>query len=347
MSLKPQEQANRDSLRISKPLVYEKMLKLDSKIKRGESIAIIQFQYNYKCNFKCVHCSIQPFQNQNKRSFTIPDVKELSRQADSLGLARFVITGGEPLTFTDLDELVAAIDPTKFFINCDTNGWLLTPEKAIHLKSIGIDRIQLSIDNLYPDQHDSFRRAKGSHKRAMQAVENSLSANLGIFIQTVVTRERLYSDEFIAFLEYFNSKNIGVFVSYAKPVGSWQGNLSNLITKSDIQYMKTLETKHNVFTHLTPAYGLDLGCPAGKNILSITQYGDVLSCPYFHCSMGNVFTEPLSPILDRCMRLKPFKTKTCPLAEDSHFINKYLVDKIYNKSLPVTYTEVFTAEDFE
>ena len=34
-----------------------------------------------------------------------------------LGLARFVITGGEPLVFKDLDQIVEAIDPQKFYIN--------------------------------------------------------------------------------------------------------------------------------------------------------------------------------------------------------------------------------------
>jgi len=144
-NLKPQEAENRNTLKNEKPYVYEKMIKLTDKYKRGESIAIIQFQYNYKCNLKCKHCSVKGFQGKSeKRSFTIDDVKSLSRQADELGLARFVITGGEPLTFNDFDELVAAINPDKFFINCDTNGWLMTDEKAKHIKSIGVDRIQLS-----------------------------------------------------------------------------------------------------------------------------------------------------------------------------------------------------------
>jgi molybdenum cofactor biosynthesis enzyme MoaA len=38
---------------------------------------------------------------KKKRYFKIEDVKELSRQADELGLAHFTITGGEPLLFPD------------------------------------------------------------------------------------------------------------------------------------------------------------------------------------------------------------------------------------------------------
>lgn len=347
-SSKPQEVANRNKLQEEKPYVYEKMIKLEDKIKKGESIAIIQFQYNYNCNFRCDHCSVKRFQGANEaKSFTVEDVKSLSRQADELGLARFVITGGEPLTFKDFDELVAAIDPQKFYINCDTNGWFLNDEKAKHLKSIGVDRIQLSLDSLDAEEHDSFRKAKGSHSRALKAVDAARNAGLEIFIQTVVTKDRLYSEEFIEFLEFFNKQNIGVFVSYAKPVGSWEGHFDNLISKEDMKYMEELEKKHKVFTHLTSAYGLNMGCIAVKGMISVTQYGDVLPCPYIHTSIGNVFKEPLKDIIQRGLDIKYFgeHVDTCLIAEDKDFIHNYVEQKIYNKPLPVPCDEVFTAED--
>jgi len=287
-----EETDKRNKLKAEKPYVYEKVMKFDEKMKRGESIAIIQFQYNYTCNLKCEHCSIKKFQGRtDKRSFTIADVRNLARQADEMGLARFVITGGEPLVFKDFDALVAAIDPQRFFINCDTNGWLLDEKRARHLKSIGIDRIQLSIDSLDSLEHDVFRGAKGSHKRAMRAVDIALDAGLAIFIQTVVTKQRLRTNELREFLEYFNGKGVGVFVTYAKPVGSWEGRFDVLVDKDDMRYMKQLEKTHNVYTHLTSAYGLSMGCIAVKGMISVTQYGDVLPCPYIHTSIGNVFND--------------------------------------------------------
>jgi len=181
----------------------------------------------------------------------------------------------------------------------------------------------------------------------MQAVDASLDAGLGIFIQTVVTKQRLYSDEFIEFVEYFNKKDVGVFVSYAKPVGAWESNFECLVDKDDMNYMRELEKKHNVFTHLTPAYGLNMGCIAVKGMFSVTQYGDVLPCPYIHTSIGNVFEEPLKDIIQRGLGIKFFgeRVDTCLIAEDREFINNYVAKKIYGKPLPVPCSEVFTAED--
>ncbi len=346
--LKPQEIGNRNKLKREKPYVYEKMIKLDEKIRRGESIAIIQFQYNYACNFRCEHCSIKKFQGKKEgRQFTMEDVKDLARQADEMGLARFVITGGEPLVFKDLGELVKAIDPQKFYINCDTNGWFLNEEKARYLREIGVDRIQLSLDSLNAEEHDSFRNAPGSHARVIKAVDIALDAGLGIFIQTVVTKQRLYSDEFLEFIKYFNKKGVGVFVNYAKPVGAWEGNFDALVNKEDMKYMEELEKKYKVFTHLTPAYGLNLGCIAVKGIISVTQYGDVLPCPYIHVSLGNVFKEPLKDIIERGLDIKHFgeRVETCLIGEDRKFINDYISKKVYGKPLPVNYSEVFTKKD--
>jgi len=343
------EIARRNSLKKEKPYVYEKIMKYDEKVKKGESIAILQFQYDYKCNFRCQHCCITKLQSKNSdRYFTINDVKELSTQADKMGLAHLVITGGEPLVFPDFDEIVAAIDPQKFYITSDTNGWFLDAAKAKHMKSIGLDKIQLSLDSLSAKEHDEFRRKPGSHEKALKAIDASLDAGLNIIIATVVTKQRVRSEEFIEFLEFAKKKRVGVFVTYAKPVGAWEGKFDVLIDRSDMDYLRELEKKYNVFTHLTPSYGLNLGCIAVKRMVSITKYGDIMPCPYIHVSLGNFFKEPLKDIIDRGMRIKYFRNyiDTCLIAEDRKFINDYETCKIYGKPVPVSYNEVFNEDDF-
>ncbi len=344
-----EETEKRSELQKEKPYVYEKIMRYSEKVKRGESIAIIQFQYNYRCNFHCQHCDVTKLRKKGPQKIFIPEgVKELAKQADEIGLAQIVITGGEPLVFPDFDKIVEAIDPSKFWIVTDTNGWFLDEKKAKHLKNIGVDKIQLSIDGLDPIAHDEFRRKKGSFERCLRALDASLSAGLNVIIQTVVTKQRLRSQEFIEFIEFFNKKGVGVFVSYAKPVGDWEGNFDVLVTKEDMDYMRELEKEYNVFTHLTPAYGLDLGCIAVKRMISITEYGDVMPCPYIHVSLGNFFKEPLKKIIERGLRIKYFGkyVDTCLIAEDREFIEKYVVKKIYGKALPVSCLEVFNEEDF-
>ena len=56
-----EESLRQNWLKSYKPQVYEKMIKYPQKIANGESIAIIQFQYDYLCNFDCEHCCIDKF----------------------------------------------------------------------------------------------------------------------------------------------------------------------------------------------------------------------------------------------------------------------------------------------
>jgi MoaA/NifB/PqqE/SkfB family radical SAM enzyme len=348
IKLNDTEKERRNKLKREKPHVYEKIMKYDEKVKKGESIAILQFQYDYTCNFHCEHCCITKLRRKKgERCFTIADVRELSRQADEMGLAHIVITGGEPLLFPDFDEIVKAIDPQKFYITSDTNGWFLNTEKARHLKSIGVDKIQLSLDSLSATEHDEFRHKEGSHERAVRAIDACLDTGLNIILATVVTKQRIRSEEFIEFLEFAKKKGVAVFVTYAKPVGDWEGNFDVLVTKDDMDYMRELEKKYNVFTHLTPSYGMEMGCIAVKRMVSITKYGDVMPCPYIHTSLGNFFKEPLKDLIERGLDLKFFGQffDSCLIAEDRTFINNYDVKKIYGKPLPVPCSEVFTHED--
>jgi MoaA/NifB/PqqE/SkfB family radical SAM enzyme len=342
------ETDKRNQLKNEKPYVYEKIMKYDDKIKRGESVAILQFQYDYTCNFNCDHCCITKLRRpRGERKYTIDDVKELSRQADEMGLAHIVITGGEPLVFPDFDAIVKAIDPQKFYITSDTNGWFLDEERAKHLKSIGVDKIQLSLDSLSAEEHDSFRKHPSAHSHALKAIDAAKKAGLAFIVQTVATKQRLHSEEFIDFLKFLNDKGVSVFVTFAKPVGAWEGNFDAMINREDLEYIKELEKTYNVFTHLTPSYGLDLGCIAVKRMVSITMYGDVMPCPYLHVSLGNVFKEPLKEIIERGLNIKYFGQyyDSCYMAADRKFVDKYVVNKIYGKPLPVPYKEVFTDED--
>ena len=98
---------------------------------------------------------------------------------------------------------------------------------------------------------------------------------------------------------------------------------------------------------MTPGYGLEMGCIAIKGMFSITQYGDVLPCPYMHIALGNIFDEPLKDIIDRGLSYKYFgeKIDICTIAQDREFFEKYLETKIYDKPIPVRVEEVFTEED--
>jgi MoaA/NifB/PqqE/SkfB family radical SAM enzyme len=307
-----------NELKLSKPNVYDKVIK--------HGMRIVRLEYSYACNFKCEHCCICELQTKpHKRIFTIEDVEELSRQADELGFAQFVISGGEPLVYPEFDEIVNVIDPNKFYITTDSNGWYLNELMAEYLKSIGVDKVQISIDNLRAKIHDKFRRKDGSWNRAIKAVKFSKDAGLNVLIQTVVDKQRVHTKELLDFITFFNEMDIPVFIMYAKPVGAWKGRTDVLVNQDDIDYITSLEKHYHVFTHLTPSYDYQGGCIAMKRMINLTKYGEVNPCPVMQeYSIGNFFNEPLKDIIDRGMVEYGKHEPTCPMALDVDYIKRRL-----------------------
>jgi MoaA/NifB/PqqE/SkfB family radical SAM enzyme len=82
-------------------------------------------------------------------------------------------------------------------------------------------------------------------------------------------------------------------------------------------------------------------------MFSVTQFGDVLPCPYIHTSLGNILREPLKDIIDRGLAIKYFgeHMDTCLIAEDLGFIKNHVEKYIYDKPLPVPCGEVFSEQD--
>ena len=351
------ESSKRERLKREKPAVYGKVIKYEEKVKRGESIALITLNYEYTCNFNCKHCCAENFKikkdseckTDTRKCLTPESVKELCKQGDEMGLANIVISGGEPLTYKKFDKVVEAIDPSKWYIAFDTNGWLLDEKKAKHLKGIGVDKVHISLDSSNPEEHDSFRNKPGSYSRVLRAIDASLDAGLEVILLTTMCKDRVRSEEFIEYLEFAKSKGIGAYVTYAKPVGVWEGNYDVLCGDEELEYIEDLEKKYELFTRMSPGYGIDLGCISVKRGITITKYGDVMPCPYIFTSIGNIFQESLNNILERGLKIKHFAygaKHTCLSGnKDYSFIENYMT-KMYDKKGAVPYNEVFTAEDF-
>jgi MoaA/NifB/PqqE/SkfB family radical SAM enzyme len=101
------------------------------------------------CNLSCAYCN-----EYDKVSEPVP-IEEMLRRIDHLGrLGTSIITisGGEPLTHPELDLVIAQIRKTGALAGMITNGYFLVPERIERLNKAGLDHLQISIDNVEPDE---------------------------------------------------------------------------------------------------------------------------------------------------------------------------------------------------
>jgi MoaA/NifB/PqqE/SkfB family radical SAM enzyme len=341
------ERSKRERLRAEKPLVYKKIINIAEKEKRGEFVSRIDIGYNYACNLHCKHCMADKFQRK-ERSLTITDLHNIAEQADALGWCQFNISGGEPLFLKNFDEVLRALIPEKFHIGISTNGYFLTLEKARHLKSIGLDKVMISLDSYDPLLHNQNRNNNEAYDKAISAIWNAKEAGLDTIIQHVVTHQNAQSENTINLAKFAQENGFSLDLVIGKAIGEWEGRHDILIDKNDAIFLRNLNQKYPVARRdVFPSYGLRGGCGALKKCFHITQYGDVLICVFMHISIGNVFKDSLKAIIDRGMKIKYIKnfSPICLTGEDRSFIDKYM-SKFYGKPLPVDYREVFEEGDY-
>lgn len=353
------EFSKRTDLISRKPHVAKKLAENKLRQDAGFPTPVIRLADNMLCNFQCNHCCAEHYMDRHllkitgskevRRTVGLEQIRELSKQADEFGLARFVITGGEPLVRRNpsFDEVVEAIDPNKHYIITDTNGWFMDEKKAKHLKSIGVDKVQLSLDSSIESEHDAFRNKKGSYKRVMIAVDACLDAGLNLILSTCLVRGRVKTQEFLDLCKFSQDRGIGLYVTYAKPVGNAKEHLEWVIKKDDADYLRELEKEYDVFTHMTPSYGMHQGCITVKGIITVTSTGEIVPCPYMDMSIGNYLDTPLSEILMRGMKNKwlgPHRPD-CLIGEDFEFIDFHNEKVGDRKLLPVPYGEGFSDKD--
>ncbi len=123
-----------------------------------------------RCNFRCKFCNI--WRKETTDTLSLDKAKAIVDNLSSIGCFYFSISGGEPLLFNEIFELLQYARKTRIkYLHMVTNGYLLDANKAAQFGKIGIDEISISIDG--PESfHDHNRGMCGAYAKALAAIEN-------------------------------------------------------------------------------------------------------------------------------------------------------------------------------
>ena len=102
-----------------------------------------------RCNLDCAYCN-----EYDDVSAPVPLEKMIQRidKLAELGTSLITISGGEPLLHPELDDIIRRIKHHGRIAGMITNGYLLVPERIERLNRAGLDHLQISIDNVKPDE---------------------------------------------------------------------------------------------------------------------------------------------------------------------------------------------------
>jgi MoaA/NifB/PqqE/SkfB family radical SAM enzyme len=102
-----------------------------------------------RCNLACQYCN--EYDDFSKPVPTEAMYQRIDKLA-ALGTSVITISGGEPLLHPELDEIIRRIRKRGMIAGMITNGYLLVAERIQRLNQAGLEWLQISIDNVTPDE---------------------------------------------------------------------------------------------------------------------------------------------------------------------------------------------------
>jgi MoaA/NifB/PqqE/SkfB family radical SAM enzyme len=102
-----------------------------------------------RCNIDCGYCN-----EYDKISDPVPTavMKQRIDKLAALGTSVVAFSGGEPMLHPDVEDLLRHIRRRGMMAGLITNGYFLVPKRIQALNEAGLDFLQISIDNVDPDE---------------------------------------------------------------------------------------------------------------------------------------------------------------------------------------------------
>ncbi len=155
---------------------------------------VIQVHPLRRCNIACSHCytSSSPYQSQE---LELDLLKNCLDDAFSLGYRQIAVSGGEPLLYKPLRELLRHAKSLGMITTVTTNGMLITPLRWEGLSEL-IDVTAISIDGT-PEEHDFLRRHNGAFNRTLANLKVLRDSGSRFGFIFTLTQHNVSSLEFI------------------------------------------------------------------------------------------------------------------------------------------------------
>ncbi len=216
-----------------------------NKIKPINNLRSILFHTHYKCNLNCEHCYEKSFENNKKPLLTLIEKKKTIKQALSLGIISFDFVGGESVLDKDLKELIKTCKPKQTYITLATNGYGLSEGKIRKLYKWGVDKLNISLDSWYPEEHDKIRGKKGVHASAFNTIKLCKKVGIDFHITVFVYKNSTKTEGFKKLVDYAIQNKYRMAFKEAIPLGSWNKHSNELVTEDDKKVLEDLNRKYS------------------------------------------------------------------------------------------------------
>lgn len=170
----------------------------------GRTLEYVRLSLTEACNFACPYCrsEIIPY---TPSPVSVDDWMQILDAFQGLGVKAIRLTGGEPLLYEPLLELLERIRKSGWFedISMTTNGSLLA-EKARDLRAAGLQRLNISLDSLDAIDFKGYTGGYGDLDTVIGGIEAALAAGFKSIKMNTVLSRTFRDEEVKTLLGYMN-----------------------------------------------------------------------------------------------------------------------------------------------
>ncbi len=275
----------------------------------------IAWNVTYECNLSCEFCY-----NKNHATkgdiLNTEEVKNMIKEAISLGLKTILFTGGEPLLRSDIYKLLEYAKNKGLYVCLATNGTLLDNQAIKKLKKI-VDRINIGFNEInFSDTGTSQNSV--SLKKLNKNIEN-LKETVDVSINYTVHAKNL--SNLVKIAERCNHIGVELNIKRFIPIGISSGKTEFCLSFEDHEDLcdvvgKLKESGYKISFKSDPIFNVVKrnvnkfgGCLAGIHMLSIDPYGNAMLCTKLPLILSNIKKENLTKFWNHSDILKKLRNR--------------------------------------
>lgn len=149
-------------------------------------------ELTHRCPLSCPYCSNPVELTARDTELSTAEWVSVFQQAADLGVLQLHLSGGEPASRRDLEELVKAARDAGLYTNLITSGIGLTEKRLAALDAAGLDHIQLSLQGTDAEMADRIGGYKGGFARKMQVAQWIAAIGFPLTLNFVMHRGNMH-----------------------------------------------------------------------------------------------------------------------------------------------------------
>ncbi len=275
-------------------------------------------ELTYACNEACIHCYNPNSPREGGIGTAKPkpsgemEAREYFRVLDSLkelGVAKLVLTGGDPFMKKDFMSVLEYAHKLKFAVSVYTNGQALyaNPDLYKRLKNTFPQYVGLSIYSTIPEIHDSITRRKGSCEKTKEVARWCYEDAIGLQIKCPIMRANKdsYGEVFKFAIEVNGMPQFDVNITSGIDGDCFA---SQTLRLTEDQLSEVLKDPRIPLSIENTVGAIErqpdmMFCGAGESSLNIQPDGTVSPCCAFPLDCGNVREQDLRLIWNESKQL--------------------------------------------